>query len=303
MGIHGFMQLVKEFAPDALSEISVNMLHGKIVAVDASIMIYQMCSVGQTYNIKNADGKYINHIQGIFFRVVSMITRGMIPVFVFDGKPPEAKAATIQKRATNETTRKKIPREVFTEVQKLLTLMGVTIIMAPSEAEAQAAYYAASGFVDMVSTEDTDAVVFGAPLVVRGLDTNSSWVTLIDREKMLRSLALTKEMFVDLCILLGSDYSTKIPGIGPARALRLIREHKTIENIITAVNFVAPATFRPALARMEFLNPQVAPAPNGRPSLLPAKIPELKYFLLVIHGLESTRVAKGLAKLAEINQR
>ena len=49
-------------------------------------------------------------------------------------------------------------------------------------------------------------------------------------------LDLTMDQFVDLCILCGCDYCDSIKGIGPKSALKLIREHKTIEEVIKNID-------------------------------------------------------------------
>ncbi|XP_071233292.1 probable flap endonuclease 1 homolog isoform X2 [Salvelinus alpinus] len=54
--------------------------------------------------------------------------------------------------------------------------------------------------------------------------------------KLLDILKITHEEFVDLCILLGCDYCDKIAGLGPKRALTLIQQHRTIENVVLNIN-------------------------------------------------------------------
>ena len=58
----------------------------------------------------------------------------------------------------------------------------------------------------------------------------------IDLNKVLRSLDLTYEQFVDLCILCGSDYTNTISGIGPVKAYKYIQECKNIEKVIQTLN-------------------------------------------------------------------
>ncbi|MED6233499.1 hypothetical protein ATANTOWER_012584 [Ataeniobius toweri] len=54
--------------------------------------------------------------------------------------------------------------------------------------------------------------------------------------KLLEKLQINHEELVDLCILLGCDYCDKIPGLGPKRALTLIQNHRTIENVVLHIN-------------------------------------------------------------------
>jgi flap endonuclease-1 len=113
-----------------------------------------------------------------------MILSGTHPVYIFDGKPPEMKAKTIMKRkiARDVGNGVRVPKEVFIEVMKLLDLMGVLCIQAPSEAEAYIVSDIKIDNLDAISTEDLDALAFGAKYVITGLDATAKNVKLIDRE-------------------------------------------------------------------------------------------------------------------------
>lgn len=167
--------------------------------------------------------------------------------FVFDGKPPQLKSDELSKRfsrkaeatedlqiakesGTAEEIEKfskrtvRVSREQTAECKRLLTLMGVPVLDAPSEAEAQCAELAKKGIVYGVSTEDMDALTFGTPRLIRNLMVAASQnkpVLEIDLAKALEGLGLTQEQFVDLGILCGCDYTDKIAGIGPTRALQV----------------------------------------------------------------------------------
>ncbi len=301
MGIHNLFQLIKEYAPAAIRQIGISELGQKVIAVDASITIYQWCRVGRARHIVNNSGKFINHVQGAFFRISSMIGAGITPIFVFDGPPPAIKERTLWQRKERGANHEPIPREVFTEVMKLCALMGVTVVQAPSEAEAQAAHIHG---VDIVATEDMDALAFGAKYMVRGLDTAAKSLMLIDTSILLAELGLSREQFVDLCILLGTDYTTTLPRIGYKLALALIKKYKNIEAIIAAIlesGGQLPADFDYLAARAQFMAPVVnedlvAPEIGGRQIDLVA----LREFLIDIHGLSAARVNKTLDKLGKI---
>jgi flap endonuclease-1 len=257
--------------------------------IDASIAIYQWCHIGATKKIVNARGQYINHIQGALFRTARILAAGLRPVFVFDGRAPRAKAATIARRAPR---RLNIRREVYTEVAKLLDLLGVEVVYAPGEAEAQGAAMVASGAAAAITTEDSDALVFGAPLLVRGLTSAAKTVTVINEAKVRRGLGLTRLQFIDLCILLGSDYAAA-PAIGAKTALRLIREYGSLPKLVRAY---PEYDFDYGPAREAFRRPAVARVKVG-----PARAPDitaLRHFLIDVHGLSPARVEGTLAKLS-----
>lgn len=304
MGVKNLYKLIKEFAPGAITTTTVRDLDGLRIAIDASMVIYQWCSVGSMRKIVNREGKFINHIQGAFFRTLNMILAGIIPVYVFDGMPPKAKVETITERraARDAGTAVRVPREVFTEVSKLLSLMGVQTIQAPSEAEAQAVFFTINGVLDAVATEDMDVVAFGAKFMIRGLDTAAKNIVVIETAKVLSELGITREQFVDLCILLGSDYTTEtLPGIGYKTAIRELCQHGTIEKLLEAKSITSPAGFTYREARAEFLTPVVAQIkldPEVK-KLTRDDIRKLREFLVDIHGLEATRVEKSLVKLSK----
>lgn len=114
----------------------------------------------------------------------------------------------------------------------MLRLMGVPVIQAPCEAEAQCAYLCKTGKVDCVGTEDMDALTFGARILLRDINQRKEPVTEINHEQMLKSLGLSEQEFIDMCILCGCDYVPRISGIGPVKAYKLIQEHKTMEKIL-----------------------------------------------------------------------
>ena len=227
--------------------------------------IYQFMIAVRTGNqtnpsvmLTNDDGDPTSHIQGMFNRTIRFLTEGVRPVFVFDGKPPSFKSGELLKRrekrekaqaalktATEEGNveeqdkqSKRLVRAGHKEnqdCQKLLQLMGVPVILAPCEAEAQAAALAKAGLVYATGTEDMDALTFATPVLLRKMtfaNASKSTVQQMNYAKALEGLELDHAQFVDLCIMMGCDYCDTIRGIGPKTALKLIREHKNIETII-----------------------------------------------------------------------
>lgn len=305
MGVKGLYKLLSTHAAGAIKPITMSDLRDWTVCLDASMAIYQWCSVGQQLGIKNNKNLYINHIQGAFFRTVAMLNAGIKPVYVFDGVPPAAKHKTIAERRGMRDAGKsvRVPKEVYIEVARVLELMNIPIVYAPSEAESQAVYYTINGTADAVATEDTDAFALGGKFVIRGLDTAAKNMVIVDTNKALELLGLTRNKFVDLCILLGCDYTGTIPGIGPAKALALIRKWGGIEDIIKNESIKIPNGFDYVSARKEFLTPVVDNTliiDNRGKKLTPNDIEKLREFLIETHGLSPNRVMKSLKILADL---
>lgn len=275
MGIQGLMKLLHEEAPDSIKEHEgFAPLTGRKIAIDASMAMYQFLVAvrstgggGPNVQLTNEAGEVTSHVQGMFNRTIKMMEGGLKPCYVFDGKPPSMKsgelAKRMAKRAKAETdlaaakeageaedidrfSRRlvKVTKQHNDDCKILLGFMGVPVVNAPCEAEAQCAELAKAGIVWATSTEDMDALTFRTPKLIRKLtfsqnstkDKKSQPIIEIDCEKVLTGMNLTYEQFVDLCIMCGCDYCNTIKGIGPKNALKLIREHKNIETIIEHLN-------------------------------------------------------------------
>jgi len=270
MGIKGLMPLIQEFAPGAVRELQGPEAYtGRIVAIDASMSLYQFLIAirghgregGPATVLTNSEGEQTSHIQGMFNRTIKLLESGVKPVYVFDGRPPEAKDGELAKRQAKrkeaEEKLKKAQQEGNTEdiekysgmltkvsrkdcedVKALLRMMGVPVVEAPCEAEAQCGELVKGGKAHAVGTEDMDALTFGATRQLRNLTftkkgkDSDKKILEITHSRVLEGLELTNSQFVDFCILCGCDYSGTIRGVGPKTALKLIKEHGSIEEIL-----------------------------------------------------------------------
>jgi len=124
------------------------------------------------------------------------------------------------------------------EAKHLLRLMGVPVVEAPCEAEAQCAALAKAGVVWAAASEDMDTLCFGAPRLLRRLTFSEARklpVWQIELPGVLSGAGLTMEEFVDVCILCGCDYLEPLKGIGPKKALDRVRKHGDLESVIAAL--------------------------------------------------------------------
>ncbi|KAL1454502.1 hypothetical protein WDU94_010742 [Cyamophila willieti] len=121
-----------------------------------------------------------------------------------------------------------------------------------------------AGKVYATATEDMDALTFGTKILLRHLtfsEARKMPVQEFHMEKVLEGLGLKHEEFIDLCILLGCDYCESIRGIGPKRAIELIKEHRSIEKILENIDtnkYIVPENWLYKEARQLFLEPDVA---------------------------------------------
>lgn len=330
MGIKGLTKLLADNAPKAMKEQKFESFFGRKIAIDASMSIYQfLIVVGRsgTEMLTNEAGEVTSHLQGMFSRTIRLLEAGLKPVYVFDGKPPDLKKQELAKRfsrradATEDLTEAletgnkeeiekfskrtvKVTKQHNEDCKKLLRLMGVPVIEAPSEAEAQCAALCKSGKVYAVASEDMDSLTFGASKFLRHLmDPSSRKIPVMefDITKILEELNLTMDQFIDLCILSGCDYCDSIRGIGGQTALKLIRQHGSIENILENINrerYQIPDDWPYQEARCLFKEPQVFSDDEQLDIKWSAPDEEgLITFLVNENGFNSDRVTKAIEKI------
>lgn len=251
-------------------EISWGEMGGKKIAIDAYNALYQFLAVIRQPDGKplmDSKGRITSHLSGLYYRTINLIERGIRPVYVFDGKPPEFKRKELEKREEikKEATRKfleakelgleekmakyakmalYLTKEMVEDAKRLLDAMGIPWVQAPSEGEAQAAYMCAKGSVWASASQDYDSLLFGSPRLIRNLTISGKrkiprkdiYVEIkpeiIELQKVLERLNITREQLILIGILVGTDYNPGgIKGIGPKTALEYVKRYKTLENI------------------------------------------------------------------------
>lgn len=162
----------------------------------------------------------------------------------------------------------RITDDMMKDAKKLIKLMGVPVIEAPCEAEAQACELVKMGLAFGVASEDMDCLTFATDYLLRGFNSKKEPICQIELKEVLEGFEMTQEEFVDLCILCGCDYTHTIGGMGPVTAFKLIKEHGNIESVVTRVEemnldesrkkkYVIPEDFNYAQARKLFLEADV----------------------------------------------
>ncbi|KAK1319678.1 Flap endonuclease 1-A [Acorus calamus] len=330
MGIKGLTKLLADNAPKSMKEQKFESYFGRKIAIDASMSIYQfLIVVGRVGSelLTNEAGDVTSHLQGMFTRTIRLLEAGLKPAYIFDGKPPDLKKQELSKRFSKredatedlktaqaegdkESIEKfskrtvKVTKQHNDDCKRLLRLMGVPVIEAPSEAEAECAALCKNGKVYAVASEDMDSLTFGAPRFLRHLmEPSSKKIPVMEFEiaKVLEELDLTMDQFIDLCILCGCDYCDSIRGIGGQTALKLIRQHGSIENILENINkerYQIPENWPYQEARRLFKEPLVS-EPNDQLEIKWTAPDEegLVTFLVNENGFNGERVTKAIEKI------
>lgn len=256
MGIKGLLRFISEY-PNLIINKNIESYYGKKIAIDISIMLYQVVIAirNSGADLKNKNGKITSHILGIFNKTCTLLKRGIIPIYIFDGKPPLMKLNVLENRKDNrkkayelminantEEERIKyfkrcvtITSEQIMETQELLEYMGIPFIVAIEEADQQCAYMSQNNLVEGVMTEDMDILTFGAKKIIRNLASYRKNINEIDLSKILEKLNLTYNNFIEFCILLGCDYSKGLSDIKPNILYKYYIVHKNIPDTIISL--------------------------------------------------------------------
>ncbi|KAN0041630.1 hypothetical protein ACTFIV_004174 [Dictyostelium citrinum] len=330
MGIKKLTDLIEDNAPNSIKTNVLKNYFGRIIAIDASTSLYQFLiamNADVSSALTNQLGETTSHLQGMFYRTIKLISRGIKPVYVFDGSAPVLKSGELAKRqarrkeakenlkeatevGTSEEVQKfakriiTVTRKQNEDCVKLLTLMGVPIVKAPCEAEAQCAEIVKKGKAWATGSEDMDSLTLGSTVLLRRLffsEAKKMPILEFELQSVLDGLCLTQDEFIDLSILLGCDYCDSIKGIGPKRAMELIQKHKTMEEVIKNLDktkYPLPEFFPYPEVRELFKNPNVIPADQLPPfQWNDPDVEGLNKFLVEEMGFSDVRVAQGIEKL------
>lgn len=231
MGIKHLNQFLKENAGESIKFISIANLSGKKIAVDISIYMYKYASEDTL-------------IENIYLMLSVFRHYNVIPIFIFDGKPPTEKKELLQKRlqdkkeaeeefnqlkiklsnnsGMDETEKQDIinnmdmlkrrfiyiSKNVIENVKELIRAYGATYYDAPGEADELCAMLTIKGKVWACLSEDMDMFVYGCPRVIRYLSLLNHTVVIYDIKGILENLGISQKELREICVLSGTDYNS-----------------------------------------------------------------------------------------------
>ena len=316
------------------TNIKLSDLSNKIIAVDAFNTIHQFLATirGSTGELlANSHGEITSHLSGLFYRNINLLAEGIKLVYVFDGVSSPLKTNEIQRRhqikeiATEkyekalvqgklEEARKYsqatsvLTNKMIEESKRLLSLLGIPAIQAPSEGEATAANLTNTDLVHICASQDYDSILFGARRLVRNITMSGKRkvpnrnayidvpLEIFHLEDILDLTKLTNEQLVDVGILIGTDYNSGgIPGIGPKTALKLIQKYSKLENIDQLQEPLSNVPYEEI--RELFLKPKVANVTSNDIKFEPVDHDKLVEFLCMDKNFSSDRVNSALQKV------
>ncbi|KAH6774456.1 5'-3' exonuclease family protein [Perilla frutescens var. frutescens] len=121
-----------------------------------------------------------------------------------------------------ERNAESVSNDMFAECQELLQMFGLPYIIAPMEAEAQCAFMELSNLVDGVVTDDSDAFLFGAQCVYKNIFDDRKYVETYLMKDIENELGLDREKLIHMALLLGSDYTEGISGVGIVNSIEVV---------------------------------------------------------------------------------
>ena len=231
MGIKNLNKFIREKCPHSINCISISELRGKIIAVDISIYIYKYQSEGTL-------------LDNIYLMMTIFRNYGVIPIIVFDGKPPAEKKELLIKRKQDKASAKEefnklkeqlkmrdntmseqdkqeiissmdilkkqfvsIRKEHVDNVKRLIELCGIMCVDAPGEADQMCASLVLDNTAWACMSDDMDMFVYGATRVVRYFSIMNHTVVLYTMNGILKELNMTQKEFREICVLSGTDYN------------------------------------------------------------------------------------------------
>ena len=227
MGIKHLNRYLQQECSKGINKIPLNDLRGKKIAIDTSIYLYRF--MGENALLEN------------FYLMISIFREyNIIPLFVFDGKPPKEKNDLLKKRKEEKTIAQKkyieleqtlndvseseqlklkenmeklkknfikIRHTDIENVKLLIQSYGVSYIEAPGEADKLCAKLVCKNKVFACLSEDMDLFVYGCPRVLRYMSLLKKTVVMYNMKDMLQELDINQEEFRSICIVSGTDYN------------------------------------------------------------------------------------------------
>jgi len=320
-----------------LNEVDIDTLKGKKIAVDASLFLYQFLTTIRSRDgslLTDSKGNVTSHLVGLFSRTTKLMQQGLKLIYVFDGEPPKLKQKEREKRKQSKLEAKKkylaavkkenyaemkkyaarttrLTDDMIKEAKKLIIALGLPVIDAPSEGEAQAAYLVRKGDAYAVASQDADSLLFGTPKLIRNLSLlgkrkkaqklSYEFIKpeIVDLTETLNHLGIDQTQLIVLGMLVGTDFNPGgIKGIGPKNALKLVKKFGTdFDNLFKEVKW--NSYFDYEWTEVYYLIKNMSINQNYKLDWADIDEEKIKKLLVDAHEFSEERVTKGIHKLVE----
>jgi len=181
--------------------------------------------------------------------------------------------------------------EMLQDSKRLLEAMGIPLIQAPSEGEAQCAHMCLKGDVYATGSQDYDSLLIGSPILIKNMTMQEKFkLERIDLAENLKNLGITREQLVDVALLMGTDFNAGVKGIGPKKGYKIVKEGHMAQ-------YKEALGERYEMVRELFLKPKVTDKYELKWSKPDA--PAVMKILADGHGFSDMRIDRGIKRLEE----
>jgi flap endonuclease-1 len=304
-----------------IEDVTFEDVAGSVVAVDAHNWLYRYLTTTVKFTADEVyttdEGDEVANLVGIVQGLPKFFEHDLTPVFVFDGGVTDLKDDEVARRREErekaeerlaearergdsvDAARLEARTQRLTDViqetsRELLRLLGVPVVEAPAEGEAQASYMARTDDVDYVGSEDYDTLLFGAPYTLRQL-TSKGNPERMGLEETLASHDITWEQLIDVAILVGTDFNEGLAGVGPKTALKAVREHGDLWAVLEARGDTIPNADR---IRGLFTDPPVTDDYAFEGEIEP-DLPAARAYVIDEWQIPESKVARGFERIED----
>lgn len=270
MGIKSLSTILNSFSKNSIKNITLDNFNGKVISIDTSIYLYKFLYNNGDYIdgftrqilrlLKNGitplyifDGKPPEEKQEILNerkeRKEFLLKKKSLLQGLLNGSNTNIEGMEKYMDEVSVLTPEEINKELqkvnkkiiyvtgddIDKAKKLFEYFGVPYIEADGEAETYCAVLTKNGLTSGCITEDTDYLACGGNNFIRGFNPSTNNVVLYKIKNVLADLGLNYNQFIDMCILCGCDYTTKIVGIGAIKAYKFIKKFGSIEGVIESI--------------------------------------------------------------------
>ena len=273
MGIKGVNKLLKKQCKTGISNISIKKLRNKHIGIDTSIYLYKYTYIGNmlecflkqiehllSYGITPIyffDGKPTQEKMKLIEKRNDIHKKSLEKIVLLKKELDELEniedpsdEILLQIQLMEITIIKKekgtirINKSELGDLKQILKNLGIYYYECDGEADIYMKVFSQNKLVDYVITEDLDFLTHGCKNILYNYSYSSSKMTLYNLEKVLKDLELSYESFIDLSIMLGCDYSCKIPGFGPVTGYKLITEYNSFTELSEKSKIRVPINFK-----------------------------------------------------------
>jgi 5'-3' exonuclease len=222
MGIKGLSKFLKQHIPTSITSKKLEDLSGLVIAIDTNYFMYKY-TISTDDFIKKFDTQYQH-----------LVSKGIMPLYVFDGKPPCEKQRVIEKRKINNKKKHiEVTNNNVRTLKEHFYQNKISYLECESEADFICSRLSDEGIIHGCISDDMDFLTLGCKYLYRDYFQYSSDITEYNLDEILE--VFTRDQIIDISIFLGCDYCDRVYDFvnrsEEINVYELFKEYKTLENV------------------------------------------------------------------------